>query len=120
MQQAKSEDFQALIEKDRSERQKTEWRGTLLDYLELVKANPKLAYSAHRRLHDMIVGAGVSELDLEADPRAKRVFGDQTVKVFGFFKDEFFGMERTLEKIERYFHAAALGGEEARQVFYLM
>ena len=29
-------------------------------------------------------------------------------------------MERTLEKIVRYFHSAAMGGEEARQVLYLM
>ena len=44
----------------------------------------------------------MTELDLEADPRAKRVFGDETVKVYNF-ADEFFGMERTLEKIVRYF-----------------
>ncbi len=118
--QAKSVDFASLIERDRSERQKTEWRGTLLEYLELVKADPSLADSAHKRMHGVISGLGVEHLDLEADPRAKRVFGDQTVKIFGFFKDEFFGMERTLEKIERYFHSAAMGGEEARQVLYLM
>ena len=29
-------------------------------------------------------------------------------------------MERTLEKIVRYFHSAAMGGEESRQVLYLM
>ena len=62
----------------------------------------------------------MTELDLEADPRAKRVFGDEPVKVYNFFKDEFFGMERTLEKIVRYFHSAAMGGEESRQVLYLM
>ncbi|MFO1072211.1 MAG: hypothetical protein U1E17_05910 [Geminicoccaceae bacterium] len=44
--------------------------------------------------------------------RAKRVFGDESAKVYNFFKDEF-GMERTLEKIVRYFHSAAMGGEEA-------
>ena len=48
------------------------------------------------------------------------MFGDETVKVYNFFADEFFGMERTLEKIVRYFHSAAMGGEEARQVLYLM
>ena len=48
------------------------------------------------------------------------MFGDETVKIYNFFADEFFGMERTLEKIVRYFHSAAMGGEEARQVLYLM
>ena len=48
------------------------------------------------------------------------MFGDEPVKVYNFFDDEFFGMERTLEKIVRYFHSAAMGGEESRQVLYLM
>jgi serine protein kinase len=113
-------DFAALIEKDRQQRQKREWQGTFLEYLELVKANPRLADLAHKRIYDMIVDRGVSELDRESDPRAKRLFGEQSVRVYNFFKDEFFGMERTLERIVRYFHGAAMGGEEARQVLYLM
>src|SRR5918994_1669272 len=92
-------DFAAIIEQDRSERQKLEWQGTFLQYLELVKQRPQLADLAHKRMHDMMAAPGVTELD---------------------FKDEFFGMERTLEKIVRYFHSAAMGGEEARQVLYLM
>jgi serine protein kinase len=113
-------DFAAIIEQDRTERQKLEWQGTFLQYLELVKQRPQLADLAHRRMYDMMAGPGVTELDLEADPRAKRVFGDETVKIYNFFADEFFGLERTLEKIVRYFHSAAMGGEEARQVLYLM
>ena len=113
-------DFASIIEQDRSERQKLEWQGTFLQYLELVKQRPTLADLSHRRMYDMMATPGVTELDLEADPRAKRVFGDETVKIYNFFADEFFGMERTLEKIVRYFHSAAMGGEEARQVLYLM
>jgi serine protein kinase len=113
-------DFASIIEQDRSERQKLEWQGTFLQYLELVKQRPGLADLSHRRMYDMMAGPGETELDLEADPRAKRVFGDETVKIYNFFADEFFGMERTLEKIVRYFHSAAMGGEEARQVLYLM
>jgi serine protein kinase len=113
-------DFAAIIEQDRTERQKLDWQGGFLQYLELVKQRPQLADLSHRRMYDMMVGPGVTELDLEADPRAKRVFGDEAVKIYNFFADEFFGLERTLEKIVRYFHSAAMGGEEARQVLYLM
>ncbi len=113
-------DFASIIEQDRSERQRLEWQGTFLQYLELVKQRPALADLSHRRMYDMMAGPGVTELDLEADPRAKRVFGDESVKIYNFFADEFFGMERTLDKIVRYFHSAAMGGEEARQVLYLM
>ncbi|MDX6749010.1 serine protein kinase [Geminicoccaceae bacterium 1502E] len=113
-------DFAALIERDRQDRQKRQWEGTFLEYLELVKERPQLADLAHKRMYEMLVGLGVGELDMEADPRCKRLFGDQKVKIYNFFKDEFFGMERTLDKIVRYFHSAAMGGEEARQVLYLM
>ncbi|MCB1970688.1 MAG: serine protein kinase [Geminicoccaceae bacterium] len=113
-------DFAELIEKDRTERAKDRWKGTFLDYLELVKEDPGLADLAHKRLYDMLTEPGELVLDSEADGRIKRVFGDRPVKVYNFFKDEFFGMEKTLDKIVRYFHAAAMGGEEARQVLYLM
>ncbi|MGH6898126.1 MAG: serine protein kinase [Geminicoccaceae bacterium] len=113
-------DFAKLIQEDREQRQQQLWQGTFLEYLELVKADPGLAKSAHRRLHDMITDAGVSELNPENDPRIERIYGDEPIKVYGFFKEEFFGMERTLDKIVRYFHSAAMGGEECRQVLYLM
>jgi serine protein kinase len=41
-------------------------------------------------------------------------------KVYDFFADEFFGIEKTISQIVRYFHAASLKGEESRQVLYLM
>jgi serine protein kinase len=113
-------DFAKLIQEDREQRQQQQWQGTFLEYLELVKADPGLAKSSHRRIHDMIVDAGVSELNPENDPRIQRIYGDEPIKVYGFFKEEFFGMERTLDKIVRYFHSAAMGGEECRQVLYLM
>ena len=113
-------DFAKLIQEDREQRQQQHWQGTFLEYLELVKADPGLAKSAHRRHHDMIIEAGVSELNPENDPRVQRIYGDEPIKVYNFFKDEFFGMERTLDKIVRYFHSAAMGGEECRQVLYLM
>jgi serine protein kinase len=113
-------DFAKLIQEDREQRQQQQWQGSFLEYLELVKADPGLAKSAHRRLHDMIIDVGVSELNPENDPRLERIYGDEPIKVYGFFKDEFFGMERTLDKIVRYFHSAAMGGEECRQVLYLM
>ena len=113
-------DFAKLIQEDREQRQQKQWQGTFLEYLELVKADPGLAKSSHRRIHDMMVDAGVSELNPENDPQIQRIYGDEPIKVYGFFKEEFFGMERTLDKIVRYFHSAAMGGEECRQVLYLM
>src|SRR6266403_6328191 len=40
--------------------------------------------------------------------------------VYKFFADEFFGIEKVVAQIARYFHSASLKGEESRQVLYLM
>ena len=113
-------DFAKLIQQDRETRQSQHWHGTFLEYLEQVKADPALANLSHRRLYDMMDASGVTEINPENEPRTQRLFGDEPIKVYNFFKDEFFGMERTLDKIVRYFHSAAMGGEECRQVLYLM
>jgi serine protein kinase len=113
-------DFAKLIQQDRERRQQQHWQGTFIEYLDKVKEDASLANLSHRRLHDMIDLAGLTEINPESDPRVQRLFGDEPIKTYNFFKDEFFGMERTLDKIVRYFHAAAMGGEESRQVLYLM
>lgn len=112
--------FAELIERDRARQGSHKWRGTFLEYLEKVKADPSIAKLAHARLHDVVVSEGVRELTEIEDPRLKRLFGDEPVKVYPFFSKEFFGIERTIAQIVRYFHAASLHGEESRQVLYLM
>jgi serine protein kinase len=92
----------------------------MLEYLEKVRESPGAVKLAHKRLYDMIADKGTVEVDLEQDPRLKRIFKGEKLKVFNFFADEFFGMEKTLNQIVRYFHSASLRGEESRQVLYLV
>jgi serine protein kinase len=113
-------DFAKVIQDDRAQRQQQQWQGTFLEYLEKVKEDHSLGNLAHRRMYDMLMAEGMTEINPENDPRTQRLFGDEPIKVHNFFKDEFFGMERTLNKIVRYYHSAAMGGEECRQVLYLM
>ena len=112
--------FADLIETDRSSREASEWRGTFLDYLELVKENPGLSELAHSRIYDIISEQGYQNLADSDDARTKHLFGNDPVKIYNFFKDEFFGIERVIAQIVRYFHSAAMKGEESRQVLYLM
>ncbi len=112
--------FQKLIEEDRAARASREWRGTFLDYLEKVREDPDIPKLAHARIYDMIMQAGVRDVLDTDDPRTKRLFKDEPVKIYNFFADQFFGIERVIAQIVRYFHAAALKGEESRQVLYLM
>jgi serine protein kinase len=115
-----SNDFQKLIQEDRETRKKSSWKGTMLEYLELVRENPSVHKLAHKRLYDMMNDQGMVEVDLEQNPRLKRIFKGEKLKVFNFFADEFFGMEKTIGQIVRYFHSASLKGEESRQVLYLV
>src|SRR5215470_16860805 len=112
--------FEKIIREDRANRESKAWRGTLLDYLEKVKEDPIMTKLAHARLYDMMMAQGMSSITDSDDPRAKRLYKDEPLKVYNFFKDEFFGIERTVSQIVRYFHSASLKGEESRQVLYLM
>jgi serine protein kinase len=112
--------FEQVIKKDRAARESTRWKGTLLEYLDVVKADPIITKLSHARIYDMIMSVGVRNLQDTDDPRSKRLHKDEPVKVFNFFADEFFGIEKTVSQIVRFFHSASLKGEESRQVLYLM
>ncbi|TMA95427.1 MAG: serine protein kinase, partial [Deltaproteobacteria bacterium] len=70
--------------------------------------------------HDTIMRVGTQDIHEADDSRVKRLYKDETFKVYNFFRDEFFGIEKTIAQIVRYFHSASLKGEESRQVLYLM
>ncbi len=112
--------FGKMIQDDRDSRERQSWRGTFLEYLDQLRDNPGLSKMAHARLYDIITSAGMRNILETTDSKTKRLFKDEAIKVYNFFADEFFGIEHVLSKIVRYFHSAALKGEESRQVLYLM
>lgn len=113
-------DFEKLIKQDRQERKQPHFSGTLLDYLAIVKENPKLAMLSHQRMYELLTRAGIELIKTEEHPRLKRIYGNDTIKRYNFFKYDFYGIDKTIMKIMRYFHSAAMRGEEARQVIYLV
>lgn len=113
-------DFEKLIQDDRDNTQKTEWSGKLLQYLELVRADPDVPKLAHKRIYDMISSYGSRDANVEEDPTLKRLYKGEKFKIFDFFAEDFYGMDKTINQIVRYFHSASLRGEESRQVLYLV
>lgn len=114
-------DFAALIQKDREEHKKQRFSGTFLDYLSILKENPRQeAMLAHARMFELLTQSGVDVIKTEEHPRLKKIYGNATVKRYKFFKNDFFGIDLSIMKIMRYFHSAAMQGEEARQVLYLV
>jgi serine protein kinase len=112
--------FEQVIQRDRAERESKQWRGNLLDYLEMVKSDPTVTKMSHARIYDTLMSVGTRNIHETDDSRTKRLYKDEPIKVYNFFADEFFGIERTIAQIVRYFHSASLKGEESRQVLYLM
>ncbi|MFI5353329.1 MAG: PrkA family serine protein kinase [Candidatus Binatales bacterium] len=112
--------FERVIKTDRAARESRQWRGALLEYLERVKSDPLATKLSHARIYDLIISSGMRDIHDSDDARTKRLYKDETLKVYNFFADEFFGIERTIAQIVRYFHSASLKGEESRQVLYLM
>jgi len=112
--------FQQMIREDRSGRENKSWRGKFIEYLEMVKEDPGFAKLAHSRMYDVILAPGISDIHESGDPHIERLFRDESVTVYKFFADDFYGIEKVVAKIARYFHSASLKGEESRQVLYLM
>ncbi len=90
------------------------WSGTFQEYLDLVKANPKLSRNAYQRLFDMIVESGTEEyIDFKKQIIRYKFFDD--VESGG--KDAVFGLDVQLMKLVNVLKAAALGyGTEKRVI----
>lgn len=83
------------------------WTGTFRDYIELLRADPVPAMTAHSRVYDMIVSHGVEE--------------QNGVKKYKFFESDIYGLDRTLERlVEEYFHSAARRLDVRKRILLLM
>lgn len=113
-------DISSLIRKDREERKSGHFEGTFLEYLEILKKDPKLAILSHQRLYEVITLPGVELIRTDENPRLRRIYGNDVLKKYKFFEEDFFGIDKTIMKIVNYFNSAAMEGEESRQVLYLV
>jgi len=115
----KKELLQAIKEQRISSKDKKKFEGTFIDYIELLQESPDLVKSSHKRLYQALVEHGFNTMS-DSDPRKKKIFDNNNIKIYDYFKDEFFGMENVIMKIMRFLKAAAFKGEESRQVLLLM
>ena len=113
-------DFKEFIEIDREKRSTEKFEGNFLDYLELLKSDPNIPKLSHQRLYEMILSKGVEDLKPDENPRIRKIYGNQVIRKYAFFKNDFYGIDRVIMKIANYFKSAAMKGEEARQILYLV
>ena len=58
-----SHNFRLIVEKNQAAQASpvANWNGTFLEYLDLIKKNPKITRNAYQRMFDMIIEAGTEE-----------------------------------------------------------
>ena len=115
----KKELLEAIKKQRASSSKKKKFEGSLMDYVEMVQKDPSIVKSSHKRLYDCLMNHGVEKMS-DSDPRKHKIFNGDSVPVYSYFKDEFFGMERVISKIMRFLKSASLRGEESKQVLLLM
>lgn len=113
-------DFKELIQKDREGKKEEDFQITFLEYLNLIASKSEIVELSHKRLYEAVVKQGVEKIKPEEDGRAREIYGDKVIKRYNFFKNDFFGIDKTLMKIVNFLYSASMKGEEARQVLYLV
>src|SRR5947208_15295420 len=93
--------FEQLIKEDRAARESKVWRGSFLEYLDLVREDPSLPKLAHARIFDNIMRSGTLDIQESDDPRVKRLYKDESFKAYNFFRAELLGVERRVEQMGR-------------------
>jgi serine protein kinase len=111
--------FLQHIKKHQENKKTDTFNGVLEDYLKLIEKDKSISTLAHKRLYDQIISHGITTLD-ETNHRCNKIFDGEEVKIYSYFADHFFGVERSLEKIMRFLYSAAMKGEESRQVLLLL
>ncbi|TMA66860.1 MAG: serine protein kinase, partial [Deltaproteobacteria bacterium] len=66
--------FEQIIKEDRAGQESKLWRGTFLEYLELVREDPTVPKLSHARIYDTIMRVGTQDILDSDDPRVKRLY----------------------------------------------
>lgn len=113
-------EFVEIIQKDRETKSKNNVEMSFMEYLNMIKNSPDTVQLAHRRLYNIIMKKGFQVLKPEEHPRIRKIYGNDVIKKYNFFKEDFFGIDKIIMKLVNYFYSASMKGEEARQVLYLV
>jgi serine protein kinase len=92
------------------------WEGSLAEYLDIVKANPKIARNAFQRIHDMILSFGIEEITEHKEKLIRYKFFADPIDNG---RDAVYGLERSLMKFVSLFKSAAKGYGTEKRVFLL-
>ncbi len=92
------------------------WEGTFADYLDIVRANPRVTRNAFQRLYDMILSYGTEEYQEYNEKIIHYNFFDDPIRGG---EDAVYGLERPIQKFVNLINSAAKGYGTEKRVFLL-
>jgi serine protein kinase len=96
--------------------QKKHWHGTFAEYLDIIRANPKVTRTAYQRVYDMILSHGTEEILTNKEKQVRYKFFEDPV---GQGQDAIFGLDRTLMNLVNVLKSAAHRYGTERRVLLL-
>jgi serine protein kinase len=96
--------------------QKKHWHGTFAEYLDIVRATPKVTRSAYQRVYDMILSHGTEEVIVNKEKAVHFKFFDDPMHGG---QDAIFGLEKTLMSLVNVLKSAAHRYGTERRVLLL-
>jgi serine protein kinase len=92
------------------------WEGSFLEYLEIIKEDPRVTRTAFQRIYDMIISYGSEDYVRNREPLTHFYFFDDPMENG---RDAVFGLDKPLMELVRMFQAAARHYGADRRVLLL-
>ena len=80
-----SKNFLDLINSQRAESKIPKFKGTFLEYLEVLSDNKDIVMLAHKRLHNVIKDQGIDTIDV-GDEDYRNYFNGEKIRRYEYFK----------------------------------
>ena len=110
-----NQDFVNIIETQQEEKGPSKWAGTLVEYMEMVQKEPKIAMLSPQRIYEMIMKEGVAPV---ADNRKTKGYED--LVRYKFFDGKIFGTYEAIHDIMKFLKASARRTETGKRILMMM
>ncbi len=84
------------VRQNQADYQKKHWSGSFAEYIDILRADPKVTRSAYQRLYDMILSHGTEEVMVNKEKALRYKFFEDRENQG---QDAIFGLERTLSNL---------------------
>lgn len=107
--------YKEIIDQQIQSKERTNWEGTVIEYLEKVKEDPRIAATAPNRVYNMIMNYGIEEVD-----DSLKIPGYDDLVKYKFFENKVYGNYYGLHDLMKFLHAASMRTETGRRILMMI